>query len=120
VADTALTPELALDYLQEISTDITAAVVFDGGGRLAAGPEPNGDNAERMRELVVDLFERGDDVAGGSGRAAQIEVTLADSAVFAVRGAAWTLAVVAHRYALPSLMFYDLRSVITDLGSGQP
>ena len=37
--------------------------------------------------------------------------------MFAVRGEGWTLGVVAGRSALPSLMFYDLRSVLSDLGA---
>ena len=35
--------------------------------------------------------------------------------MFAVRERGWTLAVVAGRFALSSLMFYDLRMVIRDL-----
>jgi hypothetical protein len=111
VADTALTPELALEYLQELSTDIRSAVLFDDGGHLAAAPPGDRERAERMRTLTIDLFERADSAAGGAHAAAQIEVTLPTAAVFAIRAARWTLAVVANRYALPSLMFYDLRSV---------
>ncbi len=33
-----------------------------------------------------------------------------------VRAEGWTIAVVAGRFALPSLMFYDLRAVLSDLG----
>jgi hypothetical protein len=113
VADSALTPERALDYLRELSTDIRAAVLLDGDGGVAADREVDG--ADDVAGLVNELFERGDDAAGGKGRAAQVEVTLPTEAVFAVRDAAWTLAVVTDRDALPSLMFYDLRSVIGDL-----
>jgi hypothetical protein len=121
VADSALTPELALDYLQELSTDVRAAVLLGGAGRLvAAGPDAEGERGERMGELVGELFERADVAAAGGSRVEQVEVTLAAGAVFAVRGAHWTLAVVANRYALPSLMFYDLRSVIHDLGGERP
>jgi hypothetical protein len=118
VADAALTPVLALDYLQELSTDIRSAIVFDGGDRLAAGPAVT-EPPEALRALVTDLFERADATAGGSGRAAQVEVALGPDAVFAVRAHGWTVAVVARRHALPSLMFYDLRSVASDLGSAQ-
>jgi hypothetical protein len=36
--------------------------------------------------------------------------------LFAVRAEGWTIAVVAGRFALPSLMFYDLNAVLSDLG----
>jgi hypothetical protein len=36
--------------------------------------------------------------------------------MFAVRGSDWTLAVVSGRKPLASLMFYDLRNVVSDLG----
>ncbi len=114
VSDAPLTPALALEYLDELSTDIRAAVVLDGEGRLAAGPE-DADQGERVRELTRELFERADSV-GGAAPVSQVEVTLPGGAVFAVRGERFTIAVVSTRYALSSLMFYDLRHVIDDLG----
>ncbi|GAC1317272.1 MAG: hypothetical protein NVSMB25_04590 [Thermoleophilaceae bacterium] len=68
-----------------------------------------------MRDLVLRLF-KGADQAAADGHAEQVEVVLAQGAVFAVRGHSWTLAVIADRLALSSLMFYDLRSVLSDLG----
>jgi hypothetical protein len=38
--------------------------------------------------------------------------------VFAVRGRDWTVGVVAGRKPLASLMFYDLRNVVAELGDG--
>jgi len=48
----------------------------------------------------------------------QLEVSTGDGAVFAVRDEDWAIGVVTGRFALSSLMFYDLRSVIGDLGGG--
>src|SRR4051812_50182722 len=48
----------------------------------------------------------------------QAEVVTTEGSVFAVRGEAWTIAVVAGRQPLASLMFYDLRKVVRDLGWG--
>ena len=105
MADAAQTPELALRYLDELSTDIRAVVILDERGRLAAS---NGDG-ERMRELTLELFD-------GAGRdAVQVEVRTTQGGVFAVREKGWTIAAVTGRFALPSLIFYDLRSVISDL-----
>jgi hypothetical protein len=39
--------------------------------------------------------------------------------VFAVRGNDWTVGVVAGRKPLSSLMFYDLRNVVSDLGGAE-
>lgn len=121
VADPTLTPELALRYLDELSTDIRAAVLLDRSGRLAA---THGDGTaaspERLAELTTKLLEHADSAAeaaqGFEPPVAQVEVTTADGAVFAVRAEGWTIAVVAGRFALPSLMFYDLRAVLSDLG----
>jgi predicted regulator of Ras-like GTPase activity (Roadblock/LC7/MglB family) len=115
VAGSALTPALALDYLDELSTDIEAAVVLDSDGRVAAATGDDDERKERMRELVVALLDRAAEVAPASG-VDQLEVTTAEGSVFAVRGRAWTVGVVAGRRPLSSLMFYDLRNVVSDLG----
>jgi hypothetical protein len=106
VSGAALTPDLALDYLGELSIDIRAAVVVDGEGRVAAVTGDDRTRGERMRELTDELL----------GDVDQIEVVTAEGSVFAVRGDAWTVAVVAGRQPLASLMFYDLRNVVRDLG----
>jgi hypothetical protein len=114
VAGPALTPPLALDYLDELSTDIRAAVVLGASGKLAAS-SLDGDRGERMRDLVLELLSEADDAWRGDGRVTQVEVSMTAGAVFAVRGDSWTIAVLAGRYALSSLMFYDLRGVVSDL-----
>jgi predicted regulator of Ras-like GTPase activity (Roadblock/LC7/MglB family) len=117
VAGSALTPALALDYLDELSTDIEAAVVLDRDGRIAAATGDDEDRKERMREIFVALLERAADAAPGAG-VDQLEVTTAEGSVFAVRGSDWSVGVVAGRKPLSSLMFYDLRNVVSDLGRG--
>jgi hypothetical protein len=88
-----LTPPLALDYLRELSADIRSGVVLDAGGALLAGPQELGD-------------------------AEEIQVSLADGAVFAARSDKHALVVVCGRLALPSLIRYDLRLVLADLEGG--
>jgi hypothetical protein len=121
VPDSTLTPELALRYLDELSTDIRAAVLLDSKGQVAAAHAPSGEPpAAKLGELAGGLFEHADQASGATdafdGPVTQLEVTVAESAVFAVRDQGWTIAVVAGRFALPSLMFYDLRAVLSDLG----
>jgi hypothetical protein len=108
---------LALDYLGELSTDIRAGVLLDSAGRLAASWEGDDERGERVRELVVELLERADRAAArGERPVSQLEVSTARGAVFCVRDDSWSLAVVTGRFALSSLMFYDLRRVLDDLG----
>ena len=113
--DPTLTPELALRYLDELSTDIRAAVLLDRNGELAAVSE--GAPGEKMRERVLRLLAQADGAAPFEGGVAQVEASTVGGSVFVVRSEGWTLAVVTGRFALPSLMFYDLRSVLGDLGA---
>jgi hypothetical protein len=109
VSGPALTPDLALDYLGELSTDIRAAIVLDSGGTLAAVTGDDRERGDRMRQLTTELL---DAAADGD----QVEVVTTEGSVFAVRGETWTVAVVAGRQPLASLMFYDLRNVLRELG----
>lgn len=115
MVEPALTPALALDYLDELSTDIRGALLLDADRRVAAAWRGDTERAERLREPLIDLLERADAASGDSAPAAQVEVTTARGAVFCVRDDRFTLAVVTGRFALPSLVFYDLRHVLQDL-----
>lgn len=111
----ALTPDLALAYLGELSTDIRAAAVLDDGGTVAAQTGFDEGKADEVQELVAELFRNAQETAGGAAAPDQFEVSLPDGSVYALRDHGWTLAVIAGRYALSSLMFYDLRMVVRDL-----
>jgi hypothetical protein len=100
-----LTPQLALDYLRELSADIRSGVVLDPEGALLAGPEHLADAAR--------------DLLAGAPEAEELHVSTADGAVFAARSAEHALVVVCGRLALPSLIRYDLRLVLADL-AGKP
>jgi hypothetical protein len=101
-AQPALTPPLALDYLRELSADIRAGVVLDPGGELLAGPEAL---AGPARDLLA-----------GAGDSREVHVATADGAVFAARSERHSVVVVCGRFALPSLIRYDLKLVLADLG----
>jgi hypothetical protein len=112
VSTPALTPELALQYLAELSTDIQASVLVSSDGRAGASSHP-GPQGDQLRELTGQLFERAD--AADDAPVSQVEVSTGEGAVFAVRDERWTVAVVTGRFALSSLMFYDLRTVLGDI-----
>lgn len=98
----ALTPELALDYVRELSADVRAGVVLDAAGaRLAGPPTLAGPAAEAVAALAV----------GQEGQALR-----ADGAVFAVRGERVALVLACGPRALPELARHDLRLVLGDLG----
>ena len=115
VADPTLTPELALAYLGELSTDIRAAAVLDKAGAVAAHTGFEEDDSAAIGEIVGDVFNHAATATGSDPAPGQVEVALPEGIVFAVRDRGWTLAVVAGRFALSSLMFFDLRMVIRDL-----
>jgi hypothetical protein len=108
----SLSPELALQYLGELSTDIKASVVMSADRRTAAASRP-GEPGDRLRDLTQQLFEHAD--AADDQVVTQVEVSTGDGAVYAVRDERWTVGVVTGRFALSSLMFYDLRRVLGDL-----
>ena len=107
-----LTPERALERLRELSTDVRAAVLIGPGGEAAATPE--GRPADELGGVVADLMKRADDTA--SDPLEELEVTTTLGAVFAARRGGWTLAAVAERTALASLMLFDIRSVMEQMG----
>ena len=112
MSGSALTPDLALDYLGELSTEIRAALVLDSDGKVAAVTRGDEERGERMRDLAAQLLDAAAESSDGGD---QVEVVTAEGSVFAVRGESWTVAVVAGRAPLASLMFYDLRNVVRDL-----
>ena len=97
----ALTPDLALDYLGELSTDIRAAVVLDADGRPLAG-----ERRWPSRRARCWTPRRG---------ASAVEVLTEHGGAFAARGARHSLCVATGRFALPALVLYDLRAVLGDL-----
>ena len=97
----ALTPDQALEYLRTLSADIDEAAVLAADGSLLAGPE---DLAEPARALLAAAPEADD-----------VEVSLAEGSVFAARSDTHAVVLVCGRYALPALVRFDLRVVLTDL-----
>jgi hypothetical protein len=125
MADT-VTPESAAESLRELSVDVRAAVLVDAAGSLAgAGGGAQDDAREDARalgELARRLFEEVDRATRdwNTEPPEQVEVQVPGGTVFASRTPRWTLAAVAKRGALSSLMLYDLRAVLGELEGGPP
>jgi hypothetical protein len=102
----------ALAYLTEMSPDLRAGAILEAGGSvLAASNRP-----ERWRDDVATLLE----VADGAGgeEVDQAHIATEQGEVFAVRHAGLTAIAVTDRFALASLLFFDMRAVLRDLSEG--
>ena len=121
MADT-LTPERAAERLCELSADVRAAVLLDAAGSLAGASEDGHDEARALGELARQLFEEVDRATRDwdTEPPEQVEVQVPGGAVFASRTTRWTLAAVARRGALSSLMLYDLKALLAELEGGPP
>jgi hypothetical protein len=119
MAAAQLTPERTPDRLCELSSDARAAVLLDAAGALAGSSEPDPERSERLAGLTRELLEAVDQSDVGEP-AEQVEAQVPGGSVFASRTPRWTLAVVARRTALSSLMLYDLRAVLGELEGGPP
>jgi hypothetical protein len=111
-------PERVPARLCELSTDAREAVLLDAAGALAGSTIDDRARAEELGRLARDLIEAVDSAGTPGEPAEQVEAQVPGGAVFASRTPRWTLAVVARRAALASLMLYDLRAVLGELEGG--
>jgi predicted regulator of Ras-like GTPase activity (Roadblock/LC7/MglB family) len=103
--------EQALAYLTEMSPDLRGAAILDSGGAvLAAAGDP-----DRWREDAAALLEAAD--RAGDEPVEQVHIATEQGEVFAVRGAGLVAVAVTERFALASLMLFDMRSVLRDLAA---
>jgi hypothetical protein len=106
--------EGALAYLREMSPDLRdAAILGPEGEVLAAGERP-----DRWQEDAATLFEVAD--RAGGEPVEQVHIGTEQGEVFALRHAGLTAVAVTERFALASLTFFDMRSLLRDLAAGKP
>jgi hypothetical protein len=112
----AVTHELALRYLLELSTDIRVALLLDGNGNLvASAPErPSDEAAQRGEEIAKEAFA----LAPDARSPVEVDVTVDGGTVFVVREDEPALVCVAGPLALPGLILHDMRVVLGDLKRG--
>jgi len=94
------TPDVALAYLRELSIDVRAAVVLDGGGEVLAGDAAL---AERARAALA----RGERIVRSGG----------ELLVAARAGGGLAVAVAAGPLALAELLAHDVETLVEDLGA---
>jgi hypothetical protein len=98
----ALTSDVALGYLRELSADIAAAVLLDAAGELLAGPP-------EMHAAARALL------AHAPPGPAELHGRAPGGAAFAARDGEHQLVVVTGTLALPRLTRHDLRATLAAL-----
>jgi predicted regulator of Ras-like GTPase activity (Roadblock/LC7/MglB family) len=113
----AVTPgeaaERALAFLEEMSPDLRGAAILDADGTALAAS----DQAERWSEDAAALLAVAD--RAGGEPAEQVHIATEQGEVFAIRHAGLTAVAVTERFALASLLFFDMRSILRDLAAGE-
>ncbi len=102
----------ALAFLAEMSPDLRGAAILDSSGAVLAAA---GDR-DRWGEDAAAMFALAD--RAGSEPVEQVHVATEQGEVFALRHAGLAAVAVTERFALASLMFFDMRSILRDLALG--
>ena len=101
-------------YLAELEPDLRGAVIFDPDGVALECSLPAASGfVEAAATLLGELDEFADEPLDSCHIASD------DAEVFVVREAGLTLVAVAARFALASLMTYDIRMTLRDLARGE-
>jgi predicted regulator of Ras-like GTPase activity (Roadblock/LC7/MglB family) len=103
--------EQALAYLAEMSPDLRGAAILNSGGAVLAATGQSG----RWREDVATLLGVAD--RAGAEAIEQLHIATEQGEVFAVRAAGLVAVAVTERFALASLMLFDMRAVLRDLAT---
>jgi predicted regulator of Ras-like GTPase activity (Roadblock/LC7/MglB family) len=104
-------PAQALADLVEISSQIEAAVLVDGDGSVVASTLDDATRAAALATVTQDVVARAETVAAGR-EVTQVEVSLAEGSVFAVRSGARTILATTRPDPTVGLVLYDLRSAL--------
>lgn len=103
--------ERALAFLDQMSPDLRGAAVLDSSGAaLAASGEP-----ERWTEDARALFEVAD--RAGGEPVEQVHIGTEQGEVFALRHEGLAMIAVTDRFALASVLLFDMRSLLRELAA---
>lgn len=102
----------ALEFLAEMSPDLRGAAILGPGGEVLAA---TGEEPDRWGEDAAALFAVADEAEGAPVE--QVHIATEQGEVFAIRNAGLAAVSVTERFALASLMLFDLRSVLRQLAT---
>ena len=103
--------ELAVARMGEMSPDLRGCAVLDGYGNVLASS--GGSSWERAGRAFLEAADSAD-----GERVSQAHVATEDGEAFAVREGGLAMVAVSDRFALASLMLFDMRTVLRDLARG--
>jgi predicted regulator of Ras-like GTPase activity (Roadblock/LC7/MglB family) len=107
----------ALERLQEISSQVRTAVIFERDGRVVGSTLAEEQRAKQVADeaaaLLADAERRRD--RGEGGEFAQLEVALQAGSVFVVRDGDRLIAATTPPEPTVGLVFYDLKSCLREL-----
>lgn len=107
--------EAALAFLSEMSPDLRGAAVLGPDGKVLAA---TGEEPERWGEDALALLAVADTAEGVPVE--QVHIATEQGEVFAVRNEGLAAVSVTDRFALASLMLFDMRSILRELASATP
>jgi predicted regulator of Ras-like GTPase activity (Roadblock/LC7/MglB family) len=105
--------EAALAFLTEMSPDLRGAAILGPEGEVlaAAGEEP-----ERWGEDAAALLAAAD--SAEDAPVEQVHIATEQGEVFAIRNQGLAAVAVTDRFALASLILFDMRSMLRELAQG--
>lgn len=107
--------EAALAYLAEMSPDLRGAAILGPAGEVLAA---TGEEPERWGEDAATLFAVAD--AAEDVPVEQVHIATEQGEVFAIRNEGLAAVSVTERFALASLMLFDMRSMLRELAGATP
>src|SRR6476659_3522173 len=102
----------ALEFLAEMSPDLRGAAILGSDGEVLAA---TGAEKQHWAEDAAALFAAADEAEGVPVE--QVHIATEQGEVFAIRNAGLAAVSVTDRFALASLMLFDLRSALRPLAS---
>jgi len=106
--------QAALAFLTEMSPDLRGAAVLGPDGEALA---VTSGELERWAEDTATLFAAAD--AAEDAAVEQVHIATEQGEVFAIRGEGLAAVAVTERFALASLLLFDLRSILRELAAGE-
>jgi predicted regulator of Ras-like GTPase activity (Roadblock/LC7/MglB family) len=106
--------EQALADLTEISSQIQAAVVFDGEGKVIGATLDDANRAGQLATAAAELWRSAQDVKPGS-TPTQLEIATTEGSLFVVRDEDTYVAATTGGNPTVGLVFYDLKSTLRNL-----
>ena len=107
--------EAALAYLAEMSPDLRGAAVLGPGGEVLAA---TGAEQQHWGENAAALFAAADAAEGVPVE--QVHIATEQGEVFAIRNEGLAAVSVTERFALASLLLFDMRSLLRELAGATP